>query len=50
MLGVLFQGKGIAPAGWDLYEPRSRPWFHPIIVLGFEALIASYRVTRMTVL
>jgi hypothetical protein len=22
MLGVLFQGKGIMPAGWDVYEPR----------------------------
>jgi hypothetical protein len=48
MLGILFQGKGITPAGWDVYEPRSRPWFHPMIVLALEALIVSYRVTRET--
>ena len=48
MLGVLFQGKGITPAGWDVYEPRSRPWFHPILVLALKALIVSYRVARET--
>jgi hypothetical protein len=48
MLGILFQGKGITPAGWDVYEPRSRPRFHHIIVLTLEALILSYRVTRET--
>ena len=46
----LFQGKGIAPAEFDVYEPRSRPSFHPIIVLAFEALIVSYRATRLTML
>ena len=50
MLIILFQGKGVTSADFDIYEPWSRPSFHPIIVLAFEALIVSYRVTRLTVL
>ena len=33
--GVLFQGKSITPAGFDVYEPWSGPRFHPNIVLAF---------------
>ena len=47
---VLFQGQGNNASRLGRIRAAVKTVVSPITVLAFEALIASYRVTRVTVL